>query len=135
MIKRQVSKLGVILGVTIVLVFSCKKKDTDYRDAYVGTWIFNVHRTVFNSDSIGHYYHDSIHYEGKIAYGELANEILIKYTAENSITLTIGGDGLLSNFPSHYCSGEFLSNNRLHLYLRWGGLGGGMIHQIEGMKK
>jgi hypothetical protein len=135
MIKRNILGHGIILIFIFIIVFSCKKEDTNYRDAYLGTWEFIVNRTEFNTDSIGYYYHDSINYVGEIVYGELDNEILIKYTTENSITLNIGEDGELSDFPTHYCSGDFLSSDSLHLYLRWGGLGGGTTHQIEGFKK
>ncbi|HOU35436.1 MAG: hypothetical protein KBF06_03355 [Bacteroidales bacterium] len=135
MIKRNILKYVIILGIIFIIVFSCKKEDNDYRDTYIGDWVFIVDRTEFNTDSIGYYYHDSVHYEGKIVYGELDNEIMIKYTTENTITLTIGENGELSDFPTHYCSGKFLSRDTLHLYLRWGGLGGGTIHQIEGLKK
>lgn len=135
MTKRHFLKHGIIPIFIFIIVFSCKKEDTDYRDTYTGTWNFIVDRTEINTDSIGYYYHDSVNYEGEIIYGEFDNEILIKYSNENSITLTIGEDGELSDFPTHYCSGEFLSGDSLHLYLRWGGLGGGTTHQIEGFKK
>ncbi len=133
--KRNFLILGIILTIFLIVVYSCKKENTDHRDAYLGSWNFNVNRTEFNTDSIGYYYHDNIYYEGEIIYGELDNEILIKYTNENSITLTIGDDGKLSDFPTHYCSEEFLTLDSLRLYLRWGGLGGGTTHQIEGLKK
>ena len=135
MIKRNILKHGIILGVVFVIVFSCKKEKTDYRDAYTGTWSFVVDRTEFNTDSMGYYSHDSLKYDGEIVYGELDNEISIKYTNENSITVTIGEDGTLSNFPTNYCSGEFFSHDSLHLYLRWGGQGGGTRHQVEGLRK
>jgi hypothetical protein len=135
MSKKFFLKYGIMLTLFLTIIFSCKKEDTDYRDTYIGTWDFIVDRTELNTDSIGYYYHDSVNYEGEIVYGELDNEILIKYTTENSITLTIEENGELSDFPTHYCGGEFLSRDSLHLYLRWGGIGGGTTHQIEGLKK
>ena len=118
----------------LTFIFSCKKEDTDYRDVYLGIWNFNVERTLFYTDSL-YIYHDSVYYEGEIVYGELDNEILIKYTNENSITLTIGQDGELSDFPTNYCSGEFVTIDSLHLFLAWGGLTKGTTHMIEGLKK
>ena len=99
--------LGIILTIFSIVFLSCKKEEidyrVDYRDAYLGNWKFNVDRTELNTDSIGYYFQDTIYYEGKIIYGELDNQILIKYTNEDSITLTIGDGGELSDFPTHYC--------------------------------
>lgn len=48
--------------------------------------------------------------------------------------LTIDKENILSNFPSHYCNGKFDGNGKIHLYLRWGGLGGGVTHTVDGEK-
>jgi hypothetical protein len=114
---------------------ACKKKNTDYRDPYIGSWSFHVDRTEINTDSIGYYFHDSLTYPGNIEPGEASDGIIIHYTADNSIPLTIAADGTLSGFPTHYCGGEFKGQNNIHLYLRWGGLGGGTTHVIDGVKK
>lgn len=135
MSKVSALKYGTILILIFLVGVGCKKDEIDYRDAYIGVWNFKVGRTDVNTDSIGSYYHDSLSFEGEIVYGELNNEISIKYTSNNSITLTIGENGELSNFPTHYCSGKFLATDILNLYLKWGGLGGGTTHQIEGLKK
>lgn len=83
----------------------------------MGDWEFKVERTKFNTDSIGYYEHDSLSCLGEIIYGNSDKE------------------GLLSNFPTHYCSGKFDGNEKLHLYLRWEGLGGGVTHLVYGEKK
>lgn len=133
--KTIIYKHGMILTVFLIVMFSCEKEVSDYRDTYTGTWNFKVNKTQVNTDSIGYYHHDSLTFIGEIAYGESDDEILIQYTRENSITLTMAEDGELSDFPTQYSSGKFLSIDSLNLYLRWGGIGGGTTHQIEGLKR
>jgi len=122
------------LLVFIAIIFSCNKKPFDYRNKYIGEWNFKVERTEVNTDSIGYYYHDTISYFGKIKYGEQEDELLFEYTADNSITLKIDKEDELSKFPTHYCGGTFYGSEKVHLYLRWGGLGGGVTHVIDGEK-
>lgn len=124
-----------IILLLIVISFACCKKDRDFRDKYIGEWKFNVEITEFNTDNIGYYYHDSLTYTSTITYGDSDNDIKIKYTNDNSITLSLNEDCELSNFPTHYCSGNFKGDNKIHLYLRWGGLGGGITHKIDGVKQ
>jgi len=134
--KISISLQNILwLILLLFLLISCKKEKSDYRNSYIGIWSFKVDRTEINTDSIGYYYHDSLVYEGEIVCSESENEITIKYTCENTINLTLSTNGELSNFPSHYCNGEFLSIDSLNLHLKWGGLGGGTTHQIQGVKK
>jgi hypothetical protein len=125
-----------IILILIVISFACcEKEDKDFRDKYIGEWKFNVEITEFNTDSIGYYYHDSLTYAGTITYGDSDNDIEIKYTNDNSITLSLNENGELSNFPTQYCNGNFEGDNKIYLYLRWGGLGGGITHEIDGVKR
>ncbi len=119
----------------LVIIISCKKKPFDYRNKFLGDWVFKVDRTEINTDSIGYYYHDSLTFLGQIKYGSGDNDLLIEYSGDNSITLIIDKDDKLSDFPTQYCSGQFDENNTIHLFLRWGGLGGGVTHVIDGEKK
>jgi len=124
--------LIIILGLLIVI--GCEKEPFDYRNKYTGDWNFKVERTEINTDSIGYYYHDSLTYEGQIKYGNNDDEIKIEYSGDNSIILKIDKEGVLSGFPTYYCSGEFIGNDKISLYLRWGGLGGGITHIVDGVR-
>lgn len=123
------------LSLFIIIIISCEKKLFDYRNRFIGDWEFKVERSEINTDSIGYYYHDSLTYSGQIKYGSNDDDLLIEYTGENSITLKVDKENVLSNFPTHYCSGEFEGKEKIHLALRWGGLGGGVTHIVEGEKK
>jgi hypothetical protein len=130
---KQIQLFGLLI--VSIIVFSCEKELFDYRNKFLGEWEFKVERTEFNTDSVGYYHHDSLTYLGKIKYGNGDDDLLIQYSSDNSIILKIDKDDKLSDFPTHYCSGEFDGKNKLHLYLRWGGLGGGITHIVDGEKK
>lgn len=119
----------------MIIIVSCKKKPFDYRNKFIDDWEFKVERTEFNTDSVGYYHHDSITYSGQIKYGANDDELLIEYSNNSSIVLKIDKENILSNFPTHYCSGSFNGTDKIHLYLRWGGLGGGVTHVVDGLKK
>jgi hypothetical protein len=122
------------LLVVLLVAIGCKKKPFDYRNKFIGRWSFRVERTEFNTDSVGYYYHDTINYTGEINYGENDDEIRINYSSSKEISLKMSKENVLTNFPTHYCSGEFDGKDKIHLYLRWGGLGGGVSHIINGEK-
>jgi hypothetical protein len=133
---NMINKLKISLSLLLLItLLSCEKQSLDYREAIMGKWVFSIERTEFNTDSIGYYFHDSLGYNGQINLGSRKDEIIISYTTENSITLLIDPDYGLSGFPTRYCSGSFEGMDRLNLYLRWGGLGGGITHVVEGMKE
>lgn len=128
-------KFKYIIILTALSLFICCKKE-NYRDKYIGNWDFVVIVSKHNIDSIGQYEEDTIYYLGQISYGNTENEINIQYTKDNSIILNIDESGALSGFPSpQYSSGKFDGFDKIHLYLRWGGLGGSLTHSINGVKK
>lgn len=125
-----------IIFITIVLFSCCETESKDYRDKYIGNWKFNVEITEINTDSIGYYKHDTLTYLGKISYGVSYNKIEIQYTNKDNITLSINEQGELSDFPTpQYCNGQFDGENIIQLYLKWGGLGGGITHKVNGIKQ
>lgn len=130
--KKYRKLLLILFG--LLVIASCKKKPFDHRNKFLGDWEFKVERTEFNTDSTGYYYHDSLTYKGQIKYGSGEDDLLIEYLIDNSITLKIDNENILSEFPTHYCSGEFKENDILYLFLRWGGLGGGITHIVNGKK-
>lgn len=129
--------LVVILAMALLLP-NCKKESkksevsTDYREKYAGNWDFTVYTRQFPLDSI--FESDTIYYLGNISL-ENSNQIKIQYTEDNSIVLDVDESGNLSGFPTHYSNGEFTGNTNLYLYLRWGGLGEGTIHTVNGIKQ
>lgn len=113
---------------------ACKKTPFDDRNKYLGDWTFDVHYHSFMMNE-GVLYNYSEAYSGKIEYGTEKSKIVIKYAKDKNIELVLDKDDILSGFPTHYSSGSFQDKKSLNLYLRWGGLGGAVIHEITGVKK
>lgn len=131
---RNIIKISTIL--TGLVFFSYCKNDTeDFREKYTGNWEYTIATTKLNFDRIGQHENDSTSYLGKIIFGNIDNQLNINYSKDSSIVLNIDESGVLSGFPNQYCSGEFNGNNKIHLFLRWGGLGGFMQCNIYGTKK
>lgn len=133
--KKQHFKIGILVTIIVLLFNYCEKERFDFRNKYVGTWNFEVETSNFNVPDIGDFSSDDYEYTGEIRYGETDNKINIIYGENYSIELAINKDGELSDFPTHYCSGNFIGNDSIHLYIRTGGLGGGSSHLIEGKKR
>ena len=120
-----------ILAVVCSLFVSCKKNPAK---KYEGDWGFVVDRSKLNVDSIGQYERDTVWYSGKISRGDETGLIVIQYLENTSIKLKIDESGTISEFPSQYSNGKFEDENNIHLYLRYGGLGGNITHIIDGTK-
>lgn len=126
-----------LIALITFLGSSCSKETVNQsipKPSIVGTWLFDVHRYEVNTDSIGFMLHDSISYQGNIKYKTIPDIVQICYTSEDSIVLNVDSVGVLSNFPTNYCSGQFFPNDSIYVYLKWGGLGGGITHEICGQK-
>lgn len=132
--KQRLVLFGLLLQ-SCLLCVTCQKKPFDYRNPLLGNWVFTVERTELNTDSIGYYFHDTIVFHGCIGTGRDDDEISITYASEPPVTLKISKNFALSNFPTQYCNGSFERKDKLHLYLRWGGLGGYVAHRIDGQKQ
>lgn len=120
--------------ITIITLSSCNKTLFDYRYKYIGKWSFSVTEDTFNG-ATGEHSHSTYIYPGEIKFGNNNDEIEIYFAPGNMVTLKISKDGILSNFPTHYCSGEFNDPDRIKLYIRYGGLGGGESYDVQGKKK
>ena len=59
---------------------------------------------------------------------------MIQYTENLSVTLKVKEDEELTGFPTNYCSGEMAGKKDIHIYLRYGGLGGASSFDIVGKK-
>lgn len=124
----------LLLILVLALSTGCLKNTYYFGSPYVGDWDFTVIRTKFNVDSIGQYSRDTVHFTGEIDFGEPGHSIQVHYTENDFVTLKITGDGELYGFPSPYSSGAFQGMDSLSLYLRYGGLGGALIHEVEGSR-
>lgn len=116
------------------MLCGCEKKPFDHRNKYIGKWDFDVVIDEFNMSS-GTTFHDEVSYSGRIKYGDADDEIIIQYTENHSVILKVNEDEELTGFPTQYCSGEMSGKKDIHIYLRYGGLGGGSSYDIDGRKK
>ncbi len=132
---KTISQKMLFLLIVSLIITSCKKEaEVDYRDVYTGNWRFITVRTAHYGVEPSVTLYDSTLSVGIVKKGPSANELTIRFLPDDSITLAIGTDGKLSNFPTQYCNGEFTDNSKLHLFLRYGGLGNYSQYQIEGNK-
>jgi hypothetical protein len=111
----------------------------NYRNKWIGDWDFEVKRSWFNSPDSGG---DTLYYLGKISLVDdlvecLYNLLNIEYLENRSIILKVDENGELFDFPTdlHYKDGHFEGNDKIALYLEWGGLGGGTSYFIDGIKR
>ncbi len=131
-------KIGIFAYVALLfLVISCKKDD--YREKYMGNWIFDVQVAKLNVDSIPQFVKDTISFAGLISKGNNKDEINIHYLEDTSIILKLNEAGELSGFPTASSggsgNGEFVGFNKVYLNFKWGGQGGFLEHNIIGNKK
>lgn len=131
--KHKFFQLFSIIILLLISV-SCEKIPFDDRNDYLGDWTFTTKITEFNTDSIGYYFYDTITYHGTIKYGNEKNELSIDYHNGAPLIITLSENGKLENLPTHFCSGSFSNTSTLNMYLRWGGLGAGVTHQVYGTR-
>lgn len=132
--KQLISYSLTLLIVVLMSHSACKKIPFDNRNKYLGDWAFDVHYHSFTMNE-GILYDYSDTYIGKIEYGKEKSKIVIKYAVDKSVELLLDEDDILSGFPNQNSSGKFQDKKNLSIYLRWGGLGGAVVHEIKGVKK
>jgi len=121
-------RLVIALLILTIFVISGCEKQSDYRNKYLGNWLFEIQRyeikdggVLVNSDT-------SIH-NGEIKNGDVSDEILLQFQGTNPhspVTLRIGQDGKIlpktySSYPSISISytGGFEGNNKLHYHYQF----------------
>jgi hypothetical protein len=105
-----------IIIVLIMVISGCEKFQDNYRKKYLGTWEFRYYYSEQNI-TYGITESDSVFYTGAIDAGVTKDEIVIRYTAQDTITLHIDKNGLVTDYcwaPS-YCYGGF-TEERLFKY-------------------
>ncbi len=120
--------------ILLLISVSCEKIPFDDRNDYLGDWTFTTKITEFNTDSIGYLFQDTITYQGTIKYGNEKNELSVDYHNGTPLIVTLGENGKLEKLPTNYCSGSFSNTSTLNIYLRWGGLGAFVTHQVYGTR-
>ena len=111
---------------TAMLVFSsCEKIPFDYRNKYLGRWIFKVEVKKVNVDYQGQFDIDTLSCIGVISYDDEDREKLLIDYCVWELKLRVGKNGELTESPNQYSSGSFEGEDHLHFYYWNGGLGGG----------
>jgi hypothetical protein len=114
-------KMNFILFLALItfILFSCEKDLFDYRNKYLGHWIFVSKKTVDYADTSKVDIIESNTYRGTIKYGEEDNSLLLQYTETNQISIGVNKDGIItSSYPDFYfghASGEFETRKKLNL--------------------
>ncbi len=115
-LKRTSIKNTLILFVCCILIYGCKKQ-SDYRDKFIGNYYFTVHRTDWTwpgntTDTI--YY-----YNGKVEYGTKTNTVLIIFSEKSVVPY-------YSFEPIIYEEGSFQNSS---------GYGGSIAGEFESITK
>jgi len=134
-----------LVTATVVILFfftGCDRTPKDFREQWVGDWDFETKIRAWEDD-IGVWY-DTIYYLGKISIGSKNDELLVKYMERDSAFLNIEEDGTIIKITKAYWYGSSLwgkhdgyfdGYEKIHLFISDGGLGGGIFHNIDGIKK
>jgi hypothetical protein len=95
-----------LLVLTIFVITGCKKPD--YRNKYLGNWIFEIQSTTVKDGPVSLGSDTSI-YNGEIKYGEVADEILLQFqeNRHSAVTLRIDPDGKI--LPKTYSSWQSIT--------------------------
>ena len=135
----------IVLTAMFIGLVSCEKPEKnpepDYREKWVGDWEFVAHYSSYGMVTLpaATYY-----YSGKISLDNDSMQLNMPYISypykENiSMVLSVDENGKLSGFHAvggnHYSYGAFRGNDTLSIYLRSGGMGGGISRYIDGVKK
>ena len=103
--------LSIFLYLILIVINSCEKFPFDYRSRYVGVWTFEVTNSQSNPISP---VNSVSYFEGSISYGAENKDILIIYSANNTlIRATLDRDGTLGNLPGDYNYGNFIGKNEV----------------------
>ncbi len=128
----------------IVLLSSCGNKEldiptpiiedtSDYRDKYIGEWIFENHITSYSPGSP--MFDTSFTYQGNIYFDTLIedDQIVINFNVNSFLKLTIDKEGELTDFPP-ISYGNFVGTDTLYIYIRSGGIGMFSENNLDGIK-
>jgi hypothetical protein len=101
----------------LIIILSCKK--VDFRDKYLGNWVFKIYDTMEVGLPLYTTLYDSSSCHGKIEYGVAFNQIKLSCSTTNQ-TVTINKDGVVitgdySQITSSTIeSGKFESTDKIY---------------------
>jgi len=120
-------QLTALIIPVIFLISGCEKQP-DFRNKYLGNWIFEIQREEIKDGGVLVNSDTSIH-NGEIKYGDVSDEILLQFQGTNPhspVTLRIDhGCKILPKSYSSYTSitisytGGFEWNNKLHYHYQF----------------
>ena len=120
-----------LIGIMITF-YGCQPKSKDYRDKYIGKWVFEVNTSSYGM-SPGNSSSDNYTHVGSIIWGENPDEIVVDYNPDGQMVLKINEQGELLN------SGAFttfnITENNFSFFDKAGGMGGGITINITGEKE
>jgi len=124
----------LVISLLLLAAYACKKHPFDYRNKFLGDYLMQVRLSSFNMAIPGSNWDSVYMYVGELRYGDSNDEVLIVYGNLLSVQLKVTKTGDFSNLPTHYGGGSIINNDSISLYMRWGGLGGGISHAVNGRR-
>jgi hypothetical protein len=136
MLLNGMIKKYIYLIFLCLVLHGCKKNIFDYRDKYLGDYVFSVHKIAFYvTDSSSE---STFSYNGKIVYGSGDDGFAIHFAQDNMVEITIYEDGTFNGcICSHYetIRGEFASTKQVSFIYDINGLGSVVNYYVTGCKK
>lgn len=128
--------LRTFLSFLLIFFFalSCTETEKDFREKFVGQWMFQIDQTNYSSENGGTNSESSFAQIGEIKYGNNPGELLLKYGEDEALTFRIDEFGHMNQLPNRMCSGQIQGHNFIQMYLRWGDGRSGLIHEVHGQK-
>jgi hypothetical protein len=74
---RKIRIIQVLFSVTAIIFFCCEKQPFDFRNKYIGNWIFSIQLSSWDP-SRGGDYTDSLQCTGSFYYGANFDEIILQ---------------------------------------------------------
>lgn len=126
--------LTALLICCLLPLLGCKKDALDYRNKYLGDYLFTVQYSIWILG--GQSYDTTYTCNGKIDYGTKNNSVLITIS-ENHFEFTLYEEGTLESLGQYYSSnmGEFESDSKVIFDFTRGGHGGGDSFFVKGEKQ
>lgn len=124
----------MVISLLLLAAYACQKHPFDYRNKFLGDYLMQVRLSSFNMAIPGSNWDSVYMYVGELRYGDSNDEVLIVYGNQLSVQLKVTKTGDFSNLPTHYGGGSIINNDSISLYMRWGGLGGGISHAVNGRR-
>jgi len=115
-----------------IFIFGCKKNPFDFRNKFLGDYIFVVHNSSWYS---GNVQMDTTYtIDGTVDYGQEKNSVLISSSAF-SLQATVYEDGTIEGYWDNNGKGEFISTKQITYSVHSYWPDGNYSQDITGEKK